>query len=107
MEGVTDSEAPQSDRVTNPPFERGGVWTSSFHGDRYTQEDIYKVSDHVKVGFLNDCHHFVFRARQSLALVASNLSPMAFYILAIILPKALLLNVCIYIDTIARCPRNA
>ena len=49
MEGVTDSEAPPSDRITNPAFERGGMWMSSFHGDRYTQEDIYKVTDHVKV----------------------------------------------------------
>ena len=52
MEAVTDSEAPQSDRVTNPAFERGGLWMSSFHGDRYTQEDIYKVADHVKVRHL-------------------------------------------------------
>ncbi|ELT98625.1 hypothetical protein CAPTEDRAFT_220601 [Capitella teleta] len=51
MEAITDSEAPQSDHITNPTFERGGVWMSSFHGDRYMQEDIYKVTDHVKVGF--------------------------------------------------------
>ena len=45
-------EAADSEVTDDPPpsaFERGANFTSSFHGDRYYQEDIYKVTDHVKV----------------------------------------------------------
>ena len=55
MTGETESEAAPSvsERTTN--FERRGLYMSSFHGDRYFQEDIYKVTDHVKVKYTKLC----------------------------------------------------
>ena len=51
---TTESSTTTSDitpKMTTSTFERNTNWRSSFHGDIYTQEDIYKVTDHVKIGF--------------------------------------------------------
>ena len=53
---TAESEA-TDERLPASTFERGVNFTSSFHGDRYYSEDIYKLTDHVKVSF---CAHDIW-----------------------------------------------